>query len=61
MRQRFEDYNGERVMVVECDPAKAPVFMKDGQAEKYFIRTGPSTTELTASQQHDHISQRFSK
>lgn len=61
MRQRFEDYNGERVMVVECDPAKAPVFVKDGHAEKYFIRTGPSTTELTASQQHDHISQRFSK
>lgn len=61
MRQRFEDYEGERVMVVECDPAKAPVFVKDGQAEKYFIRTGPSTTELTASQQNDHISQRFPK
>jgi hypothetical protein len=61
MRQRFEDYNGERVMVVECDPSKVPVFVKDGQAEKYFIRTGPSTSELTASQQHDHISQRFPK
>mgnify|MGYP000385063190 CR=1 FL=1 len=37
------------------------LFVNDGKAEKYFIRTGPSTTELTASQQHEHISQRFPK
>jgi hypothetical protein len=61
MHQRFEDFQGERVMIVQCDPGKVPVFVKDGQAEKYFIRTGPSTTELTASQQHDHILQRFAR
>jgi len=61
IRQRFEEYRDERVMVVECDPAATPVFVKVESSEKYYIRTGPSTSELTASQQHDHIKQRFPK
>jgi len=56
---RFEDYNSHRVMVIECSKAKAPVFVKDGNIEHFYIRTGPSTTELSASQTQDYIKQRY--
>jgi len=55
----FEDYDSYRVMVVECSRAKTPVFVKDGAIERFYIRTGPSTTELSASQTQEYIKQRY--
>jgi len=52
---RFEDCDGSRVMVIECTKAKLPVFVKDGNIERFYIRTGPSTTELSASQTQEYI------
>ncbi len=56
---RFEDYESFRVMVIECSKARSPVFVKDGNIERFYIRTGPSTTELTASQTQEYIKQRY--
>lgn len=56
---RFEDFDGHRVMVLECAKAGTPVFMKDGDIERFYIRTGPSTTELLLSQAQNYIKQRF--
>jgi hypothetical protein len=56
---RFDDYQNARVMVVDCTAAKSPVFVKDGPIERFFVRTGAATTELTASQMHDFVKQRF--
>ncbi len=56
---RFEDYDGCRVMVIECSKAKMPVFVKDGTIEHFYIRTGPSTTEISASQTQEYIKQRY--
>ena len=56
---RFEDYEGCRVMVIECSKAKTPVFVKDGKIERFYIRTGPSTTELSGSQMQEYIKQHF--
>lgn len=56
---RFEDYKGCRVMVIECSKARTPVFVKDGNIERFYIRTGPSTTELSASQTQEHIKHRY--
>jgi hypothetical protein len=56
---RFEDYEGSRVLVVESSKAKSPIFVKDGSTEHFYIRTGPSTTELSASQTQEYIRQRF--
>ncbi len=45
---------------VYCDEAyPAAVFVKDDAIEKFYVRTGPSTTELSASQTQDYISKRF--
>jgi len=58
---RFDDYEGYRVMVVESSRAKAPIFIKEGNLEHFYIRTGPSTTELSASQTQEYIRQRFGR
>jgi hypothetical protein len=56
----FDDHDDCRVMVVKCRKAPTPVFLKDGETERFYIRTGPSTTELSASQTQDYIKLRFS-
>jgi hypothetical protein len=56
---RFDDFDHSRVLVVECLPAKSPVFVKDGQTERFYMRTGAATAELTGSQAQDFIKQRF--
>jgi len=55
----FDEYKDSRVMVVRCDRSSTEVFIKDGEHEKFYIRTGPSTTELSTSQTLDYIKQRF--
>jgi hypothetical protein len=56
---RFEDYQDARVLVVECQRSKSPVFVKDGNVERFYIRTGAATTELTAGEILQFTKQRF--
>lgn len=56
---RFEDYDNERVLVVDCKRSPTPVYVKDGNMEHFFIRTGAATTELTGNQMQQFIKQRF--
>lgn len=53
------DCDSSRVMVIRCGMSSKAVFTKDGNVERFYIRTGPPTTELTASQTQDYIKQRF--
>ena len=56
---RFDDLDGQRVMVCQCGKASQAVFVKDEKMERFYVRTGPSTTELTPSQTQEYIKQRF--
>jgi len=55
----FEDYDGHRVMVVECSSSAKPVYYREGDKEQFFIRTGPSTTELSTKDTVDYLKDRF--
>jgi predicted HTH transcriptional regulator len=55
----FDDYRGNRVMVIRCKRSPSPMYVKDDNIERFYIRTGPSTTELTLSQAQSYIKQRF--
>jgi len=55
----FDDYEECRVMVVKCHKSPTAVFVKDGDIERFYVRTGPATTELSASQTQEYIKQRF--
>lgn len=56
---RFDDYQDARVMVIDCQPSKTPVFVKDGGVERFYVRTGAATSELPPSQTQQFIKQRF--
>ncbi|TIL94646.1 MAG: DUF262 domain-containing protein [Mesorhizobium sp.] len=57
---RFDDHDGVRVLVVGCEPAKTAVWLKDGTAQRFFVRYGPSTQELAGASALDYVKQRFS-
>ena len=52
---RFDDHEEVRVMIITCRKAPMPTYLKDGDKEHFFIRTGPATTELSASQIQDYL------
>lgn len=55
----FEDYRKRRVLVVECSPARSPVFVKDGNTERFYVRSTAATRELLPSETQRYIDQRF--
>ncbi len=55
----FEGHDGARILVIACELAKSPVWVKDGGAERFFVRYGPSTQELVGAASHEYIKQRF--
>ncbi len=59
MNIHFDDYEDGRVMAIRCRRSSSPVYVKDDNIERFYIRTGPSTTELTLSQAQGYIKQRF--
>jgi hypothetical protein len=59
IHMHFEDFDGGRVMVVKCSKAASAIFIKDGETERFYIRMGPSTEELSASQTQEFIKHRF--
>lgn len=56
---RFEDRNDARVLVIDCWASRSPAFVKDGAIERFYVRTGPSTSELSASSTQEYVKQRF--
>lgn len=57
---RFDTYGSKRVLVVECAEGRSPVFVKDGQIERFYVRSGVTTLELPGSQAQAYIAQRVS-
>ena len=44
---------------VECPPSPVPVFVKLRGQEKFYVRSGPSTEEMTFSEMHTYVGERF--
>jgi hypothetical protein len=59
IQPRFDEHGDIRVLVVECARSRAPVFVKDAGGEKFYVRYGPSTQELSGSGAQEYIKQRF--
>ncbi|MBA2436348.1 MAG: DUF262 domain-containing protein [Chthoniobacterales bacterium] len=59
MHVRFDEYEDRRVMVIECHKSGKPVFLKDADSEHFFIRTGPSTTQLSPTQTLEYIKHKW--
>ncbi|MCB0781617.1 MAG: putative DNA binding domain-containing protein, partial [Flavobacteriales bacterium] len=59
IKPRFEDYKGKRVLLVDCKPSKAPVYLQNGGDEEFYIRAGGSSAKLSSSQMTEYIKQRY--
>lgn len=57
----FAEFDGEQVMVVRCDRSSFPVYVKDGNIDRFYVRTGPATNELSGEQMVSYINHRFSQ
>lgn len=55
----FDDFEDKRVLVVECLPARSPVYLKEGNDERFYIRSVAATIELKGGEAQDFIAQRF--
>jgi predicted HTH transcriptional regulator len=51
------DVDGMTVVLVECSPAREPVFLKIGKNEEFYIRSGPSSIKLSPSQTVSYVLQ----
>ena len=49
--------DSHRVVMIECRPAREPVFLKIGKNEEFYIRSGPSSVKLTPSQTVSYVLQ----
>ncbi len=59
IRANHADFEGRRVLVVECLPAQKPVYLRDVSGEKFFVRLLAATAELSIRQAGDYIASRF--
>ena len=50
--------NGKPVLVFECGVSSAPVFLKNGNAEDFYVRVGPGSRKLTTSEVIAYLSNR---
>ena len=57
----FDDFENTRVLVVKCERSPREVYLKEGNKEAFFVRTGPASTELTTRQAHDYIRSWFGR
>jgi hypothetical protein len=55
----IQPYKQKNVLVIRVYPSMSPAYLKEGKVEHFYVRTGPSTTQLNASQIHDYIEERF--
>ncbi|MGM0408908.1 MAG: RNA-binding domain-containing protein [Bacteroidota bacterium] len=48
-------FHEKQLIVFECEPASKPVFLRNGQGEEFFIRSGPASVPLTISQTIEYL------
>ncbi len=59
MHASFDDYEDHRVLVVRCERSSSAVYLKNENAKQFYIRTGPSTTELSGDDLVEYVKQHF--
>jgi len=58
---KLSDYEGKGIMRVVCRKSNDPVFLKEGKQETFFVRSGPSSIELTGTDLLSYVDNRFKK
>jgi hypothetical protein len=59
LHPEFLDHAGGRVLSVRCEPGPKPAFVKEGAAQRFFVRGANATAELIGQAVIDYTAQRF--
>jgi signal-transduction protein with cAMP-binding, CBS, and nucleotidyltransferase domain len=54
-----ESIDSKKVMRIDVSPANLPAYLLNNNEEAFYVRTGPSTTDLKPSMIYDYIDNRF--
>lgn len=54
----IEMEEGRLVLRVKCDPTRKAVFLKEGKTELFYVRSGPSSVELTGMNLVNYVNNR---
>jgi len=52
------EVQGKKVLRAHCVPAGTPAFFRKGQAEEFYVRSGPASRPLSLSQFHEWLQNR---
>jgi len=55
----IEPIESRKVMRIDVSPSNLPAFLTNNNEEYFYVRTGPSTTDLKPSRIYDYIDNRF--
>jgi hypothetical protein len=55
----FDGPEGERILLARCERGPKPAFLSDGSQQKFYVRGGNATTELTGNAIVDFTQKRF--
>lgn len=58
IRFGFSPVAEQQVFIIACRPSPRPIFVKDKQDERFFIRSGASTRQLKMSQVLEYVEER---
>jgi len=47
------------VLRIDCAPSTQPAYVSDGKLDHFYIRTGPSTTDMRLSEVYGYLKERF--
>ena len=59
LHSHFGEFQGKRVLIVECYRSNSPAFVKDGDAGRFYVRNGTTTIELSGDDERQFIASRF--
>jgi hypothetical protein len=55
----FDEQDGQRILVIRCDKGPKAAFVKDGSLQRFYVRGGNATAELSGASITDYVKQRF--
>lgn len=61
IQYKIELVGEKKICRVDCFPASQPIYYQDDQDDYFYMRTGPSTTQLRLSKLYPYIQERFNR
>ncbi len=59
LHPEFVEHEGGRILSIRCERGPKPAFVKDGSQQRFFVRGGNATTELSGPSIVDYTRHRF--